>query len=492
MARSFVDQPAEHTRRPEGWVALSLPVLMSGMGLMADMYDLNIINIVRPLLEAEYGQMSPWQNSLITSASIGGCIVGMLVIGNLSDKIGRRSLFVATAVLISFAMLGSALAVPTPSLGMDVYTWLILWRFLMGIGLGGEYPLAAANTVENVGAANSTRSLLLVYAVAAIGDIGAPLVVLALSVGPTAHMAGGIWRLAFGFGAMMSLLCAGSRWALLKETQSFRRTAEAPRLVAGDAEDARTIRESGDRCHPLTALRHMPKSLIGTCGAWLIYDIVTYACGLYSTDIFPMDNSLGSAWTVLFINSISIPGLVVALIASPYVSLRDLQLVGFVGMMLCFVPLASNWYRTGQSGNLTLFSIMRCFDYLGPGVGTYVIPGQVFPTKVRGTAHGMAAATGKVGALIGTVLFPLLSEEFGLGWTLVMCAGLSMLGLMWTLLFVPSYGAKAIHSVAAVEQEGHMSDEQVAAFAERIFYSDAGTTDGEVALLRRANKCTEK
>eukprot|EP00929_Paragymnodinium_shiwhaense_P067493 TRINITY_DN33963_c0_g1_i3.p1 TRINITY_DN33963_c0_g1~~TRINITY_DN33963_c0_g1_i3.p1 ORF type:complete len:156 (+),score=23.34 TRINITY_DN33963_c0_g1_i3:172-639(+) len=123
--------------------------LLAALGLMADVYDFTIINLVRPLLEQNHGKMTPAQDSFVTGAAIFGAIIGQLVFGAIADAYGRRWVFITTVAMIAVASLGSALAEPIAAFGWDIYTVLTFWRLIMGIGIGGEYNVSSLLEVRH-------------------------------------------------------------------------------------------------------------------------------------------------------------------------------------------------------------------------------------------------------------------------------------------------------------------------------------------------------
>merc|ERR1719387_1723382 len=122
----------------------------------------------------------------------------------------------------------------------------------------------------------------------------APAFVLLLS-GPLNMPGSWLWRCAFGFGAVLALLVVCLRWFALKETREW------------EAASARPSRQH-TVSDQLNALWSMRSSIMGTVGVWLIYDVVTYGTGLYSTTIFPSAAGLSSASVVLYINLLTLPG----------------------------------------------------------------------------------------------------------------------------------------------------------------------------------------
>ena len=85
--------------------------------------------------------------ALVASMALWGAMVGQLFFGFFADYVGRRRIFVTTAVFTTIGALGSACAFQTPA--FSIYQQLALWRFILGVGIGGEYPLSATITSES-------------------------------------------------------------------------------------------------------------------------------------------------------------------------------------------------------------------------------------------------------------------------------------------------------------------------------------------------------
>lgn len=463
----------------------TLTALLSCFGLMADIYDVGIVNLVRPVLEEQFGTMTPSQDALLTGSTLGGAIVGQLAFGASADYIGRKCLFVSTAALVGFASLGSACASGIQPLGLSIYAVLAVWRFLMGLGIGGEYPLAAASTVENNDPSSSARSLAIAFSGMALGHLLAPGVVMLLA-GPMAVSHARLWRYAFGFGAVLALVVAVLRFYVLRETRAWLQasgaTAADSRVVA-----AATAPQTQRWKEKLAALSAMKWSMAATAGVWLIYDVVPYGTGLYSTKIFPAEPGLNSAYVVLYITLITLPGYAGAVLLASRVRMKHLQLYGLFGMTVCFSLLAllHNKANRGGLGYLSIFAFQRCIDAMGPGVATFTIPAQIFPTRIRATAHGISAAAGKLGAVIGTVIFPNLQAAAGLQAVMAFMALISALTAFWTQLATPLYDVSVLEEIAALDTS--MGVVQQATMAESLLFA-ASSSKAEGSSLRREPK----
>ncbi len=145
--------------------------LLSSLGIMLDGFDFFIMGVALPLIVAEWST-SPVETGLIGSAAILGAIVGAAVMGPLSDRIGRRLAFrIDLGLFVVFAA-ASALA---PGVW-----WLILFRFLLGVGVGADYPISASYVSEIAPARLRSRLLIGAFSFQAVGQLLGALVGLAV------------------------------------------------------------------------------------------------------------------------------------------------------------------------------------------------------------------------------------------------------------------------------------------------------------------------
>ncbi|KAJ1423097.1 major facilitator superfamily domain-containing protein, partial [Ochromonadaceae sp. CCMP2298] len=217
-------------------------VLLAGSGFLADAYDLFVINLVLRLLREEYPQYAAsssiraLEGSVAASALVGS-IIGQLVAGSLADIIGRKKIFVTTALLITIGSFGSACS--TDSQFLTIYGQLACWRFLLGAGVGGEYPLAATVTSESSSAARRGSLMAAVFSMQGVGALLSVLVVITcLTMGASNAFT---WRFALAFGATPVLLAFP--WRIkMHETETFKRVkrerSEAKKLSTDSLQGA--------------------------------------------------------------------------------------------------------------------------------------------------------------------------------------------------------------------------------------------------------------
>ena len=141
-------------------------MFISGMGFFTDAYDLFIIGVVMSLLKEQW-TISPTAEGLVTSTAILASAVGALLFGRVADMLGRKRIYGYEVLVLAAGAIASALA---PNIW-----WLIFFRIILGIGIGGDYPVSS--TIMSEYAGKSTRGMLvtLVFTMQAAGLIVGPL-----------------------------------------------------------------------------------------------------------------------------------------------------------------------------------------------------------------------------------------------------------------------------------------------------------------------------
>lgn len=132
---------------------------------------------------------------------------------------------------------------------------------------------------------------------------------------------------------------------------------------------------------------------------------------------------------------------------------------GLFGMALTFIILAAMHGADGVPLALTLvvFGAMKSCDAFGPGMATYVIPAEIFPTAARATAHGLSAASGKIGAALGSMAFALLVDVDGVPGVFVACAITCLLTIVCAVVLLPTYNDAKLDVLAESEHGAEMT-----------------------------------
>ena len=166
-------------------------VLVSGMGFFTDAYDLFVIGIASTLITRQW-HLSSGKLALLNSVMLAAAFLGALVFGRFADVAGRKRAYWMVAAIMIVGALGSALS---PS-----YWMLIVFRFVLGFGVGGDYPVSAVMMSEYANRKDRGKLVGMVFGTQALGLIVGPLVALALLGGGASDTV--TWRVLLGLGAV--------------------------------------------------------------------------------------------------------------------------------------------------------------------------------------------------------------------------------------------------------------------------------------------------
>jgi putative MFS transporter len=131
-------------------------------------------------------------------------------------------------------------------------------------------------------------------------------------------------------------------------------------------------------------------------------------------------------------------GILAAIFLADRVGRIKLQVLGFLGCAVGLLLAAFSTHVTGGTQLVLIFAGFMLFNFMtnmGPNAMTYLLAGEVFPTKVRGLGAGVAASVGKIGAVLTAFFFPILLHQMGTATLLYLLAGASLLGALVTWLF---------------------------------------------------------
>lgn len=128
-------------------------VVVAGIGFFTDSYDLISINLVVPMLGVVYflqngGKVPQEDATWMKTVQSGGTIIGQVGFGILADLVGRKKMYGLELIMILFATLAQALTSASPA--VSITGIICFWRVIMGIGVGGDYPLSSIITSEYV------------------------------------------------------------------------------------------------------------------------------------------------------------------------------------------------------------------------------------------------------------------------------------------------------------------------------------------------------
>jgi len=424
-------------------------MFISGMGFFTDAYDLFIIGVVMALLKPLW-HVGALEEGLVQSTALIAAAFGALLFGRIADMVGRKRIYGVEVLVLAAGAIACAFS---PNIW-----WLIGFRFVLGIGVGGDYPVSATIMSEYSG--KTTRGMLvtLVFAMQAAGLIVGPLLAAALLLTPLSHDI--IWRILIGFGALPALAVYAAR-RKLKETPRFLKAAAQEEDANGNLTKAAHYDKAThsvsfwDGFHRMVDDKRILLRLLGAAAAWFLMDFAYYGNTVSSPLVL---SSLGTDHTILHktLTQLGIfvvfaaPGYAIAALTMDRLGRKTIQILGFGMMTLTFglLALIPN-VETLFFPFLIIYGSSYFFTEFGPNATTFVYPSELFPVRLRTTGHGICAAMGKLGGFAGVFTFPLFMGWHGLPAAEGAAAVVSALGLVVTAFMLPETKGKSLEELSA-------------------------------------------
>ncbi|VBB89282.1 YALIH222S07e05534g1_1 [Yarrowia lipolytica] len=387
------------------------PVITAGAGLFSDGYvnnSMGTVNTCLSILYGDYYSKSTYSRT-VSSIVFAGTVLGMIVFGFVADYHSRKmGMIASTLILIVFTILCSAAwgAGGKDDIG-GMLSALIAYRFLVGIGIGGEYPAGSVACSEaSALMGNGTRNRWFIFFTGFMIDFGfvvaafVPLILLWICGDDNLTP---VWRITIGLGAIppLSLFYFRTRF---KEPDTFRKN-------------------NFKRTRPpyILALRYYGPRLFVICIVWMLYNFISFPFGIYGSQIINLlvkDGDLYKTfgWNVL-LTAFYLPGAFLGAIFSdwfgPRITLAGaLILQGIVGFIMAGV------YESmikNIAGFVIAYGIFQALGEMGPGGNIGLLASKNSPTAIRGVFYCIASSMGKIGAFIGTQCFPLIIKGFEKG-----------------------------------------------------------------------------
>ena len=356
-------------------------MFISGMGFFTDAYDLFIIGVVMTLLKPMW-HVAKVEEALVESTALIASAIGALLFGRVADMVGRKRIYGFEVLVLA---VGALLCALSPGIW-----WLIGFRFILGIGIGGDYPVSATIMSEYAGKAHRGMLVTLVFAMQAAGLVLGPLFAAALIVSGLKHDI--VWRILLAFGAVPALAVYSAR-RHLRETPRFLKAAgqeedSSGRMRRAAHFDAKEHSVSfWDGFHRLVDDRRLLARLAGASGAWFLMDFAYYGNTVSSPLVLSAlggDRSiLQKTLTQLLIFVIfAVPGYAAAAFGMDRPGRKTIQIAGFAMMAFSFALLALiPAIQTLTGPFLTIYGLSYFFTEFGPNATTFVYPSEIFPSE---------------------------------------------------------------------------------------------------------------
>ncbi|RVX03198.1 hypothetical protein VitviT2T_019116 [Vitis vinifera] len=498
-------------------------IVIAGMGFFTDAYDLFCITAVTKLIGRLYyydpiknepGKLPTNVSNAITGVALCGTLAGQLFFGWLGDKLGRKHVYGITLVTMVGCAVASGLSFG--STAHSVIASLCFFRFWLGFGIGGDYPLSAVIMSEYANQKTRGAFIAAVFAMQGIGILVAGAVSMIVSkaflvaykaevfsqnhVLSTQPQGDFVWRIVLMFGAVPAMLTYYWR---MKMPETARFTA----LVKGNHEKAAVdmakvleqdivVEESKPKI-PVTPspsygllsrefVKRHGLQLLGTTSTWFLLDIAFYSLQLTQKDIYPAIGLVPKASTMNAIEEVykiskamflvalfaTVPGYWFTVFLIDRIGRFIIQLGGFLLMSIFMAVIgflyddlrgdkkkcpkeSTNEFCEGKPYLFAvLYGLTLFFANFGPNSTTFIVPAELFPARFRSTCHGISAAAGKAGAIIGAFLVQSYTQNVGdIKRAIVALSMVNLIGFFLSFL-IPETKGKSLEQLSGEDQNG--------------------------------------
>lgn len=496
-------------------------IVIAGMGFFTDAYDLFCISLVTKLLGRIYyhvdghlkpGTLPPNVAAAVNGVALCGTLAGQLFFGWLGDKMGRKRVYGMTLMIMVLCSLACGLSFSSEPKG--VMATLCFFRFWLGFGIGGDYPLSA--TIMSEYANKKTRGAFIaaVFAMQGFGILAGGMVAIIVSAafksafdapsykddarGSTVLQADYVWRIIVMFGALPALLTYYWRMRMPETARYTALVAKNAKQAASDMSKVlqveianeqekvdQRVMEPGNDFGLFTKafLRRHGLHLLGTTTTWFLLDIAFYSQNLFQKDIFSAIGWIPPAETMNAIEEVykiaraqtlialcsTVPGYWFTVAFIDHIGRFAIQLMGFFFMTVFMFALAIPYHhwtlRENRIGFVVMYAFTFFFANFGPNSTTFIVPAEIFPARLRSTCHGISAAAGKAGAIVGAFGFLYAAQStdpkktdagyppgIGVKNSLIVLGVINFLGMLFTFL-VPESKGKSLEEMSG-ENEG--------------------------------------
>lgn len=423
-------------------------IAVAGAGFFTDAYDLTVIGTALLLLKPQWG-LTTGQVALLGSTALIASAIGAIMWGRMADVFGRKRMYGLSALLMTVAAIASGLS---PN-----FMWLLVFRFVLGLAIGGDYPVSGVLMTEFANVRDRGRMVALMFFSYVLGSIAGPTVGLLLLASGLDHSL--TWRLLLGLGAVPSLLVLYARTKapesprFLVEIDEQQAAADLTRFTGTTTVATGTSGTRRTMWQCLTAPR-VWRAVLMTAGVWFLFDVAYYgntiSAPLLVKNVAPHASTMATvAVNLVLYAAFTVPAFGVAIWAIDKIGHIRLQVVGLIGMAAGFAAIALiPAVRNSVGLFIAAYGFSSFFMWFGPGVTTMLLAAELFATPIRATAHGFAAGTAKVGAFVGAISFPPMLAAWGLHGAELVAAACCVAGAALSLI-VPEPRGRSLDDIAS-------------------------------------------
>jgi putative MFS transporter len=410
----------------------------SGLGWALDAMDVGLISFVIASLAVQW-DLEPSQTAWIASIGFVGMAIGATLGGLLADRFGRRQVFAVTLLVYGIATGASAL--------VGGLVALLVLRFLVGLGLGAELPVASTYVSEFAPARMRGRMIVILEAFWAIGWTAAALIGFLVIPGSDDG-----WRWAFALGAIPAAYALVIRWGLPESARWLARRgrsteadavvrsfeAAAGVTVPADVEvRADTAPAAAESARERLAALWSAEFRVRTACLWLVWFCVNfsyYGAFIWIPSILVSQgyDLVRSFGFTLIITLAQLPGYAVA---AWLIEVWGRRLT--LSVFLAGSAVSAILFGTAAAESTVIATGMALsFFNLGAWGALYAVTPEMYPTSLRATGSGWAAGVGRLASIVAPLTVPLLLAAGGAPLLFVVFAAFFAIaaGAAWGLL----------------------------------------------------------
>src|SRR5271156_2519913 len=408
--------------------------------------------IALPLIARQF-HITADQGGIVSAATLFGILIGAVGLGGLSDTFGRKKMFVVEMIIFMVFLVFITV--------VNGFWPLVISLFAIGVALGCDYPTAHMIISESTPSSSRGQLVIGAFAFQAVGAlVGTGVGWLVLQRDPSLDA----WHWMFATALIPGLIVTVWRFYITESAswlfvRGERERAEkaASRLLARRPQypkEITLVAAANPSDHVSEKVNFgalfKPQNRRATILAsvpWFLQDLSTYGIGIFTptllavafgggpdhfrstSDIIAKDviAAKGSA----LITSMLLVGITFAVVLADRLGRIKLQVFGFIGCAVGLLVASCSAYADGSTKVFLVFGGVMLFNFmtdLGPNAQTYLLAGEVFPTAIRGSGAGFAAAFAKIGAVLTAFMFPILLKGIGQQALLLILVATSLLG----------------------------------------------------------------
>lgn len=421
-----------------GWTQVKM-IMIAGVGFMTDSYDIFAINMSITMLGFVYwkgGVIPASTTTLIKVSTSVGTVIGQVGFGTMADLVGRKKIYGLELIIMIVATILQCAIGESPAISFTAI--FVTLRIVMGVGIGGDYPLSSIISSEFSTTKWRGAIMAAVFSNQGLGQLFAGIVAMIVTaaykndlkgvnyklnkpcVGKCLKAVDQMWRIIIGMGCVPGTIALYYRLTIAESPrysldvtkhEDFQKVADAEAALDIAAKDIAPPKASFKDFWSHFGQWRYGKILLGTAGSWFTLDVAFYGLGLNTSVIlaaigYANQNDLyekfynNAAGNLILICAGSLPGYWATAATIDTIGRKPIQLGGFIILTILFCIIGFAYHKLSSHALFALYVLAQFFQNFGPNTTTFIVPGEIFPTRYRSTAHGLSAASGKVGAII--------------------------------------------------------------------------------------------